>query len=69
LYIVFSFLKPIKNPALRQTNEIVDKSVEPILRKIRQIVPSVSRGGMTFDLSAFILLIILDLAGQIVLAL
>lgn len=49
---------------VRRVEEILSKAVDPVLRPIRSIVPSLPMGGMALDLSPLILIVGLSILQQ-----
>ena len=67
-HIILSWIRTM-NPTLSQLAEIVDQLVEPILRPIRNVVPSVDLGGIRLDLSVIVALILVNIIQSVVLPL
>jgi YggT family protein len=52
--------------ALAQTNRVLRRLTEPLLAPLRAIVPRPTLGGVGIDLSALVLLIILEVINRII---
>jgi YggT family protein len=52
--------------ALAQTNRVLRRLTEPVLAPLRAILPRPSFGGVAIDLSALVLLIVLEAINRII---
>ena len=51
---------------VRKIEELAGKAVDPVLRPIRQVVPSLPMGGMQLDLSPLVLIVGLQVLQRII---
>ncbi len=65
--IILSWV-PVANPdgGLAQVNRVLRRLTEPLLQPLRAILPRPNFGGVGIDLSALVLLIILEVINRII---
>lgn len=66
-HIILSWL-PKDNPTLARINEIVDSVVLPIFRPFRKVVPVIDLGGIGFDLTPIVVIILLNISKGLILS-
>ncbi|RJQ31153.1 MAG: YggT family protein [Actinobacteria bacterium] len=57
------------NTFVIQISKIVESIIGPLLRPLRQIVPTVNLGGMGLDLSVIVLFVVIQVARQLIVGL